>query len=31
MCTGRFRVEVGMDIKKGSNQINKMLVVQSDR
>ncbi len=31
MWKGRFRLEVSMDIKKGSNQMNKMLVVQSDR
>ncbi len=28
---GRFRVGVGMDIKKASNHMNKMLVAQSDR
>ncbi len=28
---GRFRVRVGVDIKKNSNHINKMLVAQSDR
>ncbi len=28
---GRFRVGVGMDIKKASNHINEMLVGQSDR
>ncbi len=28
---GRFRVGVGMDIKKASNNTNKMLVAQSDR
>ncbi len=28
---GRFRVGVGVDIKKNSNHINKMLVAQSDR
>ncbi len=31
MRTGRFRVEVGMDIKKASNHMNEMLVGQSDR
>ncbi len=28
---GRFRVAVGMDIKKASNHKNKMLVAQSER
>ncbi len=27
---GRFRVVVGMDIKKASNHMNKMLVAQSE-
>ncbi len=31
MWTGRFRVGVGMDMKKSSNRMNKMLVAQSDR
>ncbi len=28
---GVFRVGVGMDLKKASNNMNKMLVAQSDR
>ncbi len=28
---GRFRVGVGMEIKKASNPFKKMLVAQSDR
>ncbi len=28
---GRFRVGVGIDIKKASNHMNNMLVAQSDR
>ncbi len=28
---GRFRVGVGMDIKKAPNHMNEMLVGQSDR
>ncbi len=31
MWTGRFRVGVGMDFKKASNLMNRMLVAQSDR
>ncbi len=30
MWTGRFRVGVGMDIKKASNHMIKMLVAQSE-
>ncbi len=31
MWKGRFWVGVGMDIKKNSNHMNKLLVAQSDR
>ncbi len=31
MWTGRFRVGVGMEIKKASNHMKKRLVAQSDR
>ncbi len=31
MWTGRFRVGVGMEIKKASNHTKKRLVAQSDR
>ncbi len=30
MWTGRFRVGVGMDIKKNSNHMKNMLVAKSD-
>ncbi len=31
MCTDGFRAGVGINIKKASNHMNKMLVAQSDR